>query len=183
MISNLHIWQFLGKWNQTLYIFLNFYITIKIEIGLPVPTQGIFPTQGSSMSPAAPAPAGIFFSTVSPEKPPPWAQDWLPHGSQWHLRSSLEMGPNCKFHLHLFSVWSNFHFLNKVTYLNLHPRSLRYFMMTFFVCLTYKKCTCFIPSHFIKPLIYSLFPNTLCLSIFFLLKSNSKQTTFFEVAV
>ena len=58
--------------NQILYIFLNFYIKIKIESGLPFPTQGDLRNPGiKPMSPAAPALAGIFFRTVSPEKPPP----------------------------------------------------------------------------------------------------------------
>lgn len=90
------------------------------------------------------------------------------------------MGPNCKSTF-IFSLSDqNVHFLNEVTYLNLHSEKSQIPYDDFFCESDVQEMHLpFIPSHFVKLLIYSLFPNTLCLSIFFLLKGNPKQTTFF----
>ena len=83
-------------------------VKVKIESGLPFPTQGNLPNPGvKPMSPATPASAGAFFTTVSPEQPPPWAQGWLPNDSYMTTPEVLPRnGPKLQIHLHLFSVWS-----------------------------------------------------------------------------
>lgn len=93
-------------------------------------------------------------------------------GTKFQLRSSLKTDSNCRLVLYLRSPLPKYSTSWELFLLKIHPGSVKHFKIAFLCCT--RKASAFIPS-LSSNLLPTLFSNTLCLSIFLLLKKKIKS--------